>query len=61
MVSNPILWIADEVGGERLSVENGIRSYGASLAEGAEVWSSVTLLELGWGLVDMAALTWASG
>ena len=29
MVSKPILWIADEVGGERLSVENGIRSYGA--------------------------------
>jgi len=48
MVSNPILWIASEVGGERLRVENETRSYGAGA-------SSVTLEELGVGSAAAAA------
>lgn len=48
MVSNPILLIASDVGGERLSVENDTRSYGAGA-------SRVTLEELGVGSVEATA------
>jgi hypothetical protein len=48
MVSKPILWIASEVGGERLRVEKETRSYGAGA-------SSVTFEELGVGSAAAAA------
>jgi len=49
MVSKPILWIAELVGGDRFKVENGTRSYAAGAGTGAEagVSSSLTLDELG--------------
>jgi hypothetical protein len=45
MVSKPILWIAELVGGDKLRVENGTRSYAAGA--GAGVSSSLTFDELG--------------
>jgi hypothetical protein len=51
MVSKPILWIAELVGGDKLRVENGTRSYaaGAGAGAGAEAGasSSLTFEELG--------------